>query len=57
MHSELEISPPMESLEQIEQQEHSDDLEVVLHIVLVNSLIVSLISGEIRAVFHGFGKL
>jgi len=47
----------MESLEDVEQQKHTNNLEVVLGIVLVDSLIVSLISSEVSAVFHRFCKL
>jgi hypothetical protein len=50
--SELEISPPMDALENVEQKEHTDDLEPVQDVIFINGLIVALVSCEVSTVFH-----
>ena len=58
--SQLKIGPPMETLEAVEQKEHTNDLEPVGHVVFVNGSALSyvtLISGEVSTVFHGLREV
>ena len=50
--SKLEVSPSMEALEDVEQQEHANDLEPVSKVILVNGLIVPMVGSEVSTVFH-----
>lgn len=56
MSTKLEVGPPMETLEDVEKNEHSYDLEPVLHIILVNGLIVRISGREVGTVFLGLSK-
>jgi hypothetical protein len=42
----------METLEAVEKEKHSNDLEPVLKVVLVNGFIVTLVGSEVSTVFH-----
>ena len=56
MNTELEVGPPVETLEDVEKNEHSYDLEPVLHIILVNGLIIRVSGREVGTVFLGLSK-
>ena len=47
MNTKLEVGPPMETLEDVEKEHHSYDLEPVLHIILVNVLIIRISGREV----------
>ena len=56
MNTKLEVGPPMETLEDVEKEHHSYDLEPVLHIILVNVLIISISGREVGTVLLGLSK-
>ena len=51
--TEREVGPPMESLEDVENGEHADNLEIVLDGVLVDKWIIAVIHVEVCTLFLG----
>lgn len=48
--TELKYGPPVEGVEEIEQDKHTNDLEPVVKVILVDFLVISVVLGEICAI-------
>jgi hypothetical protein len=55
--SEFKVGPPMETIEQIKEHEHGDDLYPVSSVVLIDVLLVSGVLGEVSTVLLRFSKV